>query len=279
MFISIGSGEIHYEVRGEGRPIVMLHGFRLDSAVMRGCMEPLFQYRKGWKRVYVDLPGMGMSPRVEGLSDSDAMLDALVRFVDSELAGEHFCVAGESYGGYMARGILRERMAKVNGLLLICPLIIAPPSRRKVPRHKVLAEEEGILEKAGADAFGFAEEGVVLDRRTLARYRSDILPGLSGGDKEFLDEFFESGYELSSDVDRLPHPFHLPALVLLGRQDSAVGYVDALRLMDNLPRGTFAVLDRAGHNLQFEQMGLFDALVGEWLDRVEESLDRMTPSH
>jgi len=85
MFHSIGSGGMHFEVRGEGRPILMLHGFRLDSAVMRGCMEPLFEYRKGWKRIYVDLPGMGLSPRIEGLNDSDEMLTGLARFVSGEL--------------------------------------------------------------------------------------------------------------------------------------------------------------------------------------------------
>ena len=34
-----------------------------------------------------------------------------------------------------------------------------------------------------------------------------------------------------------------------------------------LPRG-FAVLDVAGHNLQFERPELFGALVRDWLDRV-----------
>jgi hypothetical protein len=34
---------------------------------------------------------------------------------------------------------------------------------------------------------------------------------------------------------------------------------------------TFAVLDKAGHDLQIEQEKLFNALVNEWLDRVEES--------
>jgi len=31
------------------------------------------------------------------------------------------------------------------------------------------------------------------------------------------------------------------------------------------------VLDRAGHNLQIEQEDLFNALVNEWLDRVEDT--------
>ena len=274
MFHSIGSGGMHFEVRGEGRPILMLHGFRLDSAVMRGCMEPLFEYRKGWKRIYVDLPGMGLSPRIEGLNDSDEMLDALMRFIDSILPGQSFAVAGQSYGGYLARAVMRERMADVRGLMLVCPLIIAPPSKRTVPKHKVLVKEDGILEKAGADAEDFAQIGVVLNESTLGRYRSDILPGVNAGDKSFLVDFFENGYEFSFDVDELPHPFHSPALVLTGRQDSVVGFADARRIVDNLPRGTFAILDRAGHNLQFEQVGLFDALVGEWLDRTEEVWER-----
>ena len=33
---------------------------------------------------------------------------------------------------------------------------------------------------------------------------------------------------------------------------------------------TLPVLDRAGHSLQMEQPVLFEALTGEWLDRVEE---------
>jgi pimeloyl-ACP methyl ester carboxylesterase len=65
--------------------------------------------------------------------------------------------------------------------------------------------------------------------------------------------------------------FKAPTLIIAGRQDSAVGYRDMWSILENYPRGTFAVLDRAGHDLQIEQEGLFNALVNEWLNRVEES--------
>jgi hypothetical protein len=48
------------------------------------------------------------------------------------------------------------------------------------------------------------------------------------------------------------------------------GYTETWDLLENFPRATFAVLDRAGHGLALEQKGLFRALVGEWLDRVDE---------
>ena len=72
-------------------------------------------------------------------------------------------------------------------------------------------------------------------------------------------------------MDALAEPFEGPTLILLGRQDAEVGYRDAWRLVENYPRGTLVVLDRAGHYLPIEQEGLFRTLVHEWLDRVEES--------
>ena len=59
-------------------------------------------------------------------------------------------------------------------------------------------------------------------------------------------------------------------LVVTGRQDSMVASRDAWGILENYPRGTFAVLDRAGHILGAEQKDLFHALAGEWLDRVKE---------
>lgn len=54
-----------------------------------------------------------------------------------------------------------------------------------------------------------------------------------------------------------------------------MGYLDAWQLLEKYPRATFAVLDMAGHNLQIEQPDIFEALVDNWLDRLEvESLKR-----
>lgn len=47
-----------------------------------------------------------------------------------------------------------------------------------------------------------------------------------------------------------------------------VGYRDQLRLIQHLPRCTYAVLDISGHNLQFEQPELFTSLTADWLTRL-----------
>jgi pimeloyl-ACP methyl ester carboxylesterase len=74
----------------------------------------------------------------------------------------------------------------------------------------------------------------------------------------------------SFDVNQLPHPFDRPALILVGHQDAFVGYRDSLKLTANYSRGTFGILDRAGHGLEVEQETVFNCLVNELLDRMEE---------
>jgi pimeloyl-ACP methyl ester carboxylesterase len=48
-----------------------------------------------------------------------------------------------------------------------------------------------------------------------------------------------------------------------------VGSRDMHLFLENFPRSGFALLDRAGHNLQIEQEKLFHTFLADWLDRVE----------
>jgi pimeloyl-ACP methyl ester carboxylesterase len=94
---------------------------------------------------------------------------------------------------------------------------------------------------------------------------------MNAKDEAFIKRFETSpGYSFSFDVDQLLHPFDRPALILVGRQDAFVGYRDSLKLTANYSRATFAILDRAGHGLEVEQETVFNCLVNELLDRVEE---------
>ena len=42
MFYEYGDGKLHYEMIGEGKPVLMLHGMTCDLNMMKGCMEPIF---------------------------------------------------------------------------------------------------------------------------------------------------------------------------------------------------------------------------------------------
>lgn len=89
----------------------------------------------------------------------------------------------------------------------------------------------------------FRSMSAVMDRHTWERYANEITPGCHVADFAFLDKI-RARYGISSPTGEVQ------PLFLLGRQDTSMGYADALRLLELYPRGTFAFVDRAGHNLQ-----------------------------
>jgi len=258
---------IYYKVIGEGYPIVMLHGWTLDHQVMLHAMEPLFEKRSGWKRIYIDLPGMGQSDPQPSIQNSDDMLEAVLRLLDELIADQPFIICGNSYGGYMARGIAHFREANIRGLFLMAPMIIPEFEHREVPVQKVLKRDINLISNLSPEeADEFCSMGVVQGQTEWERFRNEILLPSKQTNEKFLEHIRNNGYGFTFDISsRLEYP----TLIITGRQDHVVGYQDAWRLIEDYPRATFAVLDMAGHNLQIEQADVFNTLVHNWLNRLE----------
>jgi len=271
--VEVGDSVIDYEIIGEGMPILMLHGWSVDRELMKGCMEPVFEtVSEKFRRVYLDLPGMGKSKAGDSIRNADQMLDVILAFVDRILPGSRILLAGESFGCFLARGFIHARPDVVDGLLLICPCVIPGAVPQNVPQLRVLRSDdaffEGIPEE---DKQGFQSFHSVQTREVYARYKAEIEPAFARFDHDFLEKRLDGAF--SFPLQDIPVPFDKPALILAGRQDHVVGYKNPFRLTEDYTRATFAALDMAGHNLQIEQKVLFEALVGDWLKRVCEELE------
>ncbi len=266
---------VYYESIGRGTPVLILHGYHVDHRIMSGSMEPVFEGVEGFRRIYVDLPGMGQTKSAEWIVNADALLELLLSFIEQVMPGERFLVAGESYGGYLARGIIHHLGCRVAGLFLLCPAIVTDYEKRSLPAHAVMKKDDVFLASLSPeDAESFTEINVVQTEEVWRRFRDEILCGIKVADIPFLEWYRKNGYAFSFDVDALDAPYLGPTLFLLGRQDSTVGYRDDWSILESYPRASFVVLDRAGHNLQIEQPALFHALVKEWLERVAEAANQ-----
>ena len=200
------------------------------------------------------------------------MLEVILGFIEAVIPGEEFIVIGESYGGYLAQGVVARMSSRVQGLGLICPVEIALHSARDLPTLTVVHKDPDLVASlTPEEAAAFTAIAVVQESAILARFREEVITAVNRADHKFLEKIFQN-YAFSFDVTKLPTPFPKPTLILLGRQDNIVGYKDAWPVLENYPRASFAVLDRAGHNLSVEQSQLFNSLVEEWLSRVSESL-------
>lgn len=263
---------LHHVEHGTGVPVLALHGWMPDHRILHGCLEPVFATRPGFRRLYPDLPGMGQTA-VGGVASSQDVLDSVRGFVDEHIGSEPFLVVGESYGGYLARALVRDLPDQVRGLAMVCPVGVLDRAARRVQPHQVLRAQDGVLD--GVDpglAASFAAMSVVQTRETLRRYAEEIQAGVALADEAALAGI-GARWALAEDPDApdLP-PYTAPTLLLAGRQDASVGYLDQLELVERYPHASVAVLDVAGHNLQIEQPALFAALVAEWLERAVPEL-------
>jgi pimeloyl-ACP methyl ester carboxylesterase len=252
--------DVYYVERGRGTPVLILHGAGVDHREPLGTMEPAFAGIDGYRRIYPDLPGQGQTPATEAIRSADDVLDALLGLVDEVAGNGPLLVAGHSAGGYFARAIAHRRPDEVIGLALICPLL---EGLRDIPDHAPVIREH--LDGEPPEAFrGYF---AVQTPATLRSYSDHVAPCIEAADQAALDRIGER-WRLAADEPERPYPS--PVLVVVGRQDSAVGYAGQWDLMDAYPRATFAMLDRAGHALPHEQPELLGALLREWLRRVAE---------
>lgn len=266
----IKNADINYEIVGSGKPVIMIHGYYADHRLMSHCMEPVFNHKENYKRIYIDLPGMGESDSAEWINNSDGMLEAVENFIEQVIPNENFLLVGESYGGYISRGLVYKMSDRIDGAALICPIIIPNFKNRNVPEHTVLIKDNELLSKLKVEeAEDFNSTMVVQNKKIYERYKNEIIAGVEAADHEFLQSIMQNGYGFSFDVDKLDKKFNKPTLILSGRQDSCAGYKDTWGILDNFPRATFAVVDMAGHNMQIEEEEVFNLLMEEWLKRAE----------
>lgn len=250
---------MHYVEQGEGFPVLALHGAGVDHREVMGCLDPVFDARTGYRRIYPDLPGMGRTPAPETIRGADDVLELLLGFIDAVIGDQPLLVAGHSAGGYYAQVIAGRRPEQVVGLALLCPLLAGI---HDVPEHEVVHGSGSIGNAEFRDYF------TVQTAQTLDRYERYVAPAARLADQSALARIGER-WELTTRPQE-KGPYRHPTLLVTGRQDSTVGYARAWEMLEQLPRATFAVLDRAGHALPHEQPGLIRALVTEWLDRVQE---------
>ena len=266
---------IDYEVHGEGRPILFLHGWTMNRRLEIADYEPIFAARKGWRRLYLDLPGMGLSV-AHDISCQDDMLAALLAFIDKVLPGESFVLAGTSLGGYLARGIAVRRREQVRGLLLRVPCVVPDTGKRTLPKAEPLVRNEALL--AALDPAERTALGDVLVQAPAylaamrAKVRDFVAPAIAAC-APFVPEMRldPRRYAFSFDLAAVERSFARPVLVIAGRQDTTVGYRDAWQILESYPRATFAVLDRADHVWPVESPNLLAALVDDWLGRIAKS--------
>jgi pimeloyl-ACP methyl ester carboxylesterase len=260
---------LHIESNGSGRPVIVLPSFGFDHDAMAKTVEPTFRETVGWRRMYVDLPGTGGSPT--GEPHSDAVLDDVINAIRSELGDQEFVVAGWSYGGYLAAGIVRHLSRQVKGLMMVCSGFNILPADRDVSGVLDSTPEHGWLDIVAPGLHDHFSHSVGLQTAEVAQRIAAALECNGPADDAYLSTLRTDGFALSDEEE--PTRCDAPVSFLTGRRDRVAGYVGMFRALTSFDHCTFVADGEAGHYLPLERPHIFSTSVRSWLDQCRIYLD------
>lgn len=253
---------LDYEVIGAGIPVLIIHGWGISKITMKGAFEPIFTKLDGYRRFYIDLPGMGESEHGD-VKNSDDILSLLHSFA-VDVIKEPFIIVGQSYGGLLTRGFVNKYPDLIKKIILLVPCIIPGVKQGRVEPHTIVEQDDSLLSSLTKDeSDSFTLMNVVLTKDVWERYEKYLMPALAIADWDFLNNVLEGSF--SFDPDELDEPCMIPSLIVAAKQDTEVGYKDQFDLMKIYPNSTYCAVESAGHNLQIEQPEIFEGIVKNWL--------------
>jgi len=135
--------DINFQERGTGSPVVLLHGFPMNSTVWDSFAADL---SKDFRVLTPDLPGFGGSPLLETPFSLDEVGQKLYGWtLENHL--ENPVLIGHSLGGYVALAMIERNPEKYSGLGLFHSTAYPDSIERKQSRTKVLdfIDANGVL--------------------------------------------------------------------------------------------------------------------------------------
>jgi len=241
--------KIHYEVHGEGPPLILTHGYSSTSAMWTGQVEALSRRHR---LVVWDMRGHGQSdyPDDPNAYSEAATVGDIAALLDA-VGAKRAIVGGLSLGGYMSLAFYRAHPERVAALLII----------DTGPGFKKDDAREAWNRRALDTADRFDREGLDV-LKSASRERSTVshrdATGLARAARGMLTQCDARVIEVLPEIE-------VPSLVVVGADDTpflaASDYMAA-----KIPGAKKVVIPAAGHAVNIDQPEAFIATVLPFLD-------------
>src|SRR5690606_16027744 len=133
---------LNYEVIGDGKPVVLLHGYLENMKMWKGLTESLSRSRK---LVLLDLPGHGESGNFDEIHTMELMADK-VRETLAFLKISNADFIGHSMGGYVTLAYVEKFPVDVNSFVLMNSFSLPDSEEKKEQRLQAVITAEKNLD-------------------------------------------------------------------------------------------------------------------------------------
>jgi pimeloyl-ACP methyl ester carboxylesterase len=247
---------IYYEAQGKGQPVVLLHGWGVDSSNLRR-VSSLLKNAAGARVYSVDLPGFGYSDPPPQDWDISAYVQFLADFLASQELG-NVSLLGHSFGGRIAIKYTAEHPGRVEKLVLVDGAGIKP-KRKASYYYKV----------------GLAKLVKNLRKAFPALQNSRLLPQMGSADYQKAGALRGTFVKVVNEDLRPYLPaIRCPTLLIWGEKDQDTPLADA-RIMQGLIVGAqLEIIPGAGHFSFQDNFAAFERVLPSFMNQNNTSEGR-----
>lgn len=264
-FIDLAGRSTHFVERGQGKPVVLIHGFNLDSNTWIKNLDSL---ASRFKVYAIDLWGQGLSTR-QPLNYGYDLFAEQVRFFMEALNLQSASLVGHSMGGGTSIVFSLKNRDKVEKLVLLdsagIPMPI--PFRAKFFKLKGVGEflsslNTDRIRRINLEQLWVFDNAALTDDHYEKLIRCQKIEGSTEALLSILRrDFFNT---LEDEIAELGN-LDVPTLIVWGREDVSIPLSSAKQIHQLLPGSRLEILDNAGHLANFDRPEEFNNLVGDFL--------------
>jgi 3-oxoadipate enol-lactonase len=252
---------VHYERRGSGPLLLLLHGIGSNS---RSFRHQLADLSDSWTVVAWDAPGYGRSEDPVAAFSLEDLADQAVGLLDTLDVGRAH-VLGVSMGGVVAQLVFHRHPQRVRSLILADtnPGGGAAPEPERAERVR---QRLDTLERLGARGMAEARAPQLLQPGAPAALLAEVT--------DIMAEVRPAGYRAAAialgqvDLTSVLRAIQVPTLVIHGEQDTVVPPATGRMLADAIPGARLVLITDAGHVSNQAQPAAFNAVVRSFLATV-----------
>ena len=262
---------LYYEEVGQGTPILFVHEFASD---FRGWEPQMREFGKRYRCITYSARGYIPSDvphDKEAYSYKHVMRDAVAVLDHLKIDGAHFI--GLSMGGYTSLQVALNHPGRVRSMVLAGT---GSGSERwyTMDFHKASRELGDVFEHQGSAAvaasYGLSPGRVpflLKDPRGFAEFSARLAEHDALGSANTSRGFQGARPSLYDFADKIAK-LETPALIVVGDEDARC-IEPSLFLKETIPASGLVVLPKTGHVVNMEEPDLFNAIVGDFLVRVD----------
>jgi len=214
---------IHYVITGEGRTLVLLHGFGEDGNIWENQIE---YFKNDYRIIVPDLRGTGQSEiQPEEHLSMESMANDIKLILEAE-AIDSCILFGHSMGGYITLAFAEMFPEKLAGFGLIHSTSYADSEEKKTARKKGIE----FMQANGSNAFLSATIPNLYGeefKSSLPEMFNQLLYKSLGIKKETLIVYYEAMMKRKDRSDVL-RKSTCPVFIFIGDEDKAVSPEDTL---------------------------------------------------